>query len=70
MQKRSEELTTKEASEYISKYLWSHTTSTLDTYRSRGIGPKSGRHGHRIYYLKTDLDIYIDSKLDRDFIPA
>lgn len=31
---------------------------TLQNWRSKGIGPKFFKHRHRVYYLKSDLEVY------------
>lgn len=38
--------------------------STLNTWRSRGMGPKSHRIAGRIRYFKTDLQAWLDAQMN------
>lgn len=46
--------TTRQASTYIKL-----TKNTLDTYRSRGIGPRFNKSGRAVRYGRADLDAYV-----------
>lgn len=69
MPRRNVELTEKQASDYISNRLWSHTPYTLASYRRDGIGPKFLRRGRRVFYPIPELDKYIEFKENEKFGP-
>ncbi len=51
-------LRTKEAAEYLGL-----TKATLEAWRTRGGGPVFLKLGKAVRYRKTDLDIFIESRL-------
>lgn len=47
-------LTARQAAAYVKL-----TKNTLDTYRSRGGGPRFHRNGRTVRYRRSDLDAYV-----------
>lgn len=61
---------TKQAAEYFSKNGIPFSQGTLEVWRCQGRGPKYRKLNSRVFYLKKDLDAFLESALSVETVDS